>query len=252
MFKTLQHKTCLGRTILNSSNKDIGSFKAAKGAFMQCYAPTRVGARSIVFLKKQKIMRTSCWRPLPLSSLAPQTGQRANMAWKQHGTLIKAYCLDKNSIYFLLICTIFLCGQGQSVLSTQFFSDCQDNSTRLTENTWLYQMYQNLKTVDWSWEPALFLRLISFVIQTNLAARLGRPNTQYKKILSPKSFYCRTLTNNVTLSCHNVWTGLALNNCHRDIEMYAMYLTVYNSLACGGGGIIRRCLSELKPPRSLS
>lgn len=35
-LKTLQHSTCSGRTILNSSNKDMVSFTAARDASMQC------------------------------------------------------------------------------------------------------------------------------------------------------------------------------------------------------------------------
>lgn len=34
MPKTLQHATCLGRTILNSSNKDVVSFTAAREAML--------------------------------------------------------------------------------------------------------------------------------------------------------------------------------------------------------------------------
>ena len=49
MLKILQHATCLGRIILNRSNKDVVYFTAARGAFMHCSPPTRIGAGSIGF-----------------------------------------------------------------------------------------------------------------------------------------------------------------------------------------------------------
>lgn len=142
MFKTLQHATCLGRTILNSSNKDMVSFTAARDAFMRCSLQTRVGAESIVFLKSKGSRALTVEDP----TLSPVSRHKQVNEPKWYGNTTRPWSRPvvwiKNYIYFLLIFTIFLCGQGQSVLSTQFFSDCQDNSTRLIENTWPYQIFK--------------------------------------------------------------------------------------------------------------